>query len=279
MARTSQRGRVRAALLAALTTFALVGTACSTPTPPASSPSSTPSVTEATTREVDTDLGKVTVPGEATRVVAGDYFVGFTLMDLGVPLVGVSGSDYSDQGETYSEGAKDAEMVGTWTDVDYEAILAAKPDLIVRGIDTDEDTYKRLSDIAPTVVISFQGLSLNEVTQRVGDVVGRSDKATELIEELETRTTKIKTEHADALADNTFDLVTPTGDGQWWLYGPAWTDLTVLTQAGAQLGVTAAGQTEQVVPYAYEQLDILEEADVILTDAYTDYAEFEASGL
>ncbi len=286
MARYLSRARTPGAILSVLASLSLLCAACSTGSTPSSGEesrgssagtstagtSTADSTSAAGTRQVQTDLGEVTVPDRAERVIAADYFVGFTLMDLGIEPVGVSGSDYSDQGETYAEAAKDAD-VGTWTDVDYEAILAAKPDLIVRGIDTDEDTYARLSAIAPTVVISFQDLSLTEVTERVGAVVGRDDEAADLVAQLAARTSEISQEHADVLAANTFDLVSPTGDGQWWLYGSAWTDLTVLTQAGAELAPTAKAQTEQVVPYAFEQLDLLAEADVILLDAYTDYAE------
>lgn len=277
---TSRSARTTLAALAALTA-ALLG-ACSdagSEDPRTDPPSGSETTQTSDTRVVATDKGDIEVPAQAARVVAADYFAGFTVMDLGVEPVGVAGSDYSDQGETYANAAAEAAVVGDFLEVDYEAILATDPDLIVRSIDTDEETYDRLSQIAPTVVISFQGRSLTDVTASVGEALGRSDQATALIESYDEEAARLADAHASALEDLTFALVTPTGDGQWWLYGPGWTDLTVLTHAGLRLAPPADTMTEQTATYSMEELDLLAEADVILLDSYSDNAELESSAL
>lgn len=123
MARYLSRARTPGAILSVLASLSLLCAACSTGSTPSSGEesrgssagtstagtSTADSTSAAGTRQVQTDLGEVTVPDRAERVIAADYFVGFTLMDLGIEPVGVSGSDYSDQGETYAEAAKDAE--------------------------------------------------------------------------------------------------------------------------------------------------------------------------
>lgn len=231
------------------------------------------------TRVVSTDQGDVTVPADPQRVVAADFYAAFTLVDLGVVPVGVVGDGYDDQPERYSEPLAGAESIGTFEELDYEAVLALEPDVIVRSIDTEADVYERLSDIAPTVVVSFQQRSLEEVTAELGAALNRDDEATDLLAEYEERTGQIAEEYADVLAATTFALVSPTGDGSWWLYGRSWTDLTVLTDAGAVLAPPADQQTEQTTTRPLEDIPVLDQAGVLLLDALWDNAELTGSRL
>jgi len=134
------------------------------------------------TRTVETDHGPVMVPGRAERVVCADFFGAFAVVDLGLVPVGAGGSGFSGVGEPYATLLADVPSVGDFLEPDLEAILEAEPDLILRTIDTDDEMYKRLSAIAPTVVLSFQQLDLISVANRIGEVLGREQEARELLE-------------------------------------------------------------------------------------------------
>lgn len=116
-------------------------------------------------RTVHTAQGEVSVPADPQRVVVLNYALAGYLYDLDVPVVATVSEDADKQG-AFSEFWKDeaaedgTELLPWSTDgFDYEAILAADPDLIVAGgfglpYPLAAKGYDRLSEIAPTVVVS-----------------------------------------------------------------------------------------------------------------------------
>ncbi len=163
-----------------------------------------------------------------------------------------------------------AASVGDYVDPNPEKVAATNPDLILCTIDTERPMYDKLTGIAPTVVISFEGLSLKDVTTKIGTALGRSPHARDLLRTYDTKAAGIRQRHAAALADLRFAFASPTGSGAWWLYGPEWTDLTVLRVAGAQLMPAAASLKEQTQEYSFERLDLLADADVLLVTSGPD---------
>ncbi|MEB4616464.1 ABC transporter substrate-binding protein, partial [Leucobacter sp. M11] len=118
------------------------------------------------TRTVSTDLGDVTVPAEAERIVvlnsnlAGYLFALDTPVHATIPEVpGPGGGDYP---ESWAADAKqDGTVILPWGEdgFDFEAILAEKPDLIIGGGQgfpafQAAEAYEQLSEIAPTVIVS-----------------------------------------------------------------------------------------------------------------------------
>ncbi|MGV9801586.1 iron-siderophore ABC transporter substrate-binding protein [Mycobacterium sp. NPDC003449] len=102
-------------------------------------------------------FGETKVPANPERVVT----VGWTDQDFVLPLgvVPVSTREFS---ENYNDlpwvqKATDGKGLTTWgaDSIDFEAIAAQKPDLILAIYETiDQQTYDRLSQIAPTVIQS-----------------------------------------------------------------------------------------------------------------------------
>ncbi|MGW0180594.1 ferric enterobactin (enterochelin)-binding protein, partial [Nocardia sp. NPDC003345] len=124
------RRRRLPAVLAALTAAAVALAACS---------ASDPEAGAGTTRTVHTAQGDITVPADPQRVVVLNYALAGYLYDLDVPVVATTSEDSGKPGE-FSEFWKDdaaadnTELLSWSTDgFDYEAILAADPDLIVAG--------------------------------------------------------------------------------------------------------------------------------------------------
>lgn len=159
---------LRPALLLAASAALLALTGCSTTSSPEASAatSSADGATTASTRVVTTDQGEVSIPTDPQRVVVLSSALAGYVFALDVPVQatlpeapGPGGGDYPDV------WAEDAEADGTiilpWGEdgFDYEAILALEPDLIIGGGQgypsfQAAEGYDRLSEIAPTVLVS-----------------------------------------------------------------------------------------------------------------------------
>ncbi|GAB3833011.1 ABC transporter substrate-binding protein [Kribbella italica] len=221
-------------------------------------------------REVATDKGPVRVPVAATRVVCADFYGAFATVDVGLVPVGISGDGYQDSGPSYAGKLAGLPSVGDFTEPAVEKIANVRPDLILRTIDTDDALYRQLSAIAPTVVVSFQRLSLVEVASRVGEVLGRKAEAEALLAEYQKRTQALKAQYAELLAAKTFTLAGAASESPWWTYGPKWTDTKVLLDCGVKLAAPSAAQDKPVVEYSFERLDLLAQSNVLLVPAAPD---------
>lgn len=215
-------------------------------------------------REVDTDKGRVSVPERAAKVACADFFGAFAVVDLGLVPVAASGSGYADTGPRYEDKLANVPLVGDFTTPDPEKIADTGPDLILRTIDTDDALYDQLTGVAPTVVISFQQLSLTEVATRVGDVLGRSAEAKKLLAEYESACAAIRSKHADVLAANTFTFAQAASDTTFWTLGEKWTDTKVLVDCGVTLAEPSASQAEPTQEFAMERITVLADTDVLL---------------
>ncbi|MDF2046274.1 ABC transporter substrate-binding protein [Microbacterium sp. Kw_RZR3] len=139
--------RRRAALsvsAAALTLALLSGCAATAP--------SSASIASTT---VESAYGEVTVPQQPERIAAVSYDTPWQLMSLDVkPVATIDYSRWADSFTTAQmEWISDAATVGTFGEINFEALTAARPDVIIGTADEiDQATYERLSAIAPTVV-------------------------------------------------------------------------------------------------------------------------------
>jgi iron complex transport system substrate-binding protein len=224
----------------------------------------------ATDRQVQTDKGPVTVPADPAKVVCADYYGAFALVDLGLVPVGVGGGGYEGTGAFYGDKLKSVPVTGDYTEPDVEKIAAAGPDLILRTIDTPDALYQQLTQIAPTVVISFQQLSLLDVANRVGEVLGRATQAQALLASYQQKTAAVKQKHAATLAKYTFSFVQVASDTTFWTLGPTWTDTTVLIACGVQLAEPSKSQTEQTKEYSFEKIGVVEASGALLIPAGPD---------
>ncbi len=145
---------------------------------------------------IEHEYGSTTISQEPKRVVA----IGYTEQDL-LLAVGVTPIAarywYGDEKSVIFPWAKDKVQGDEpivlnmpFGAINFEAILALKPDLIsavTSGITQDE--YDKLSQIAPTIAqsgdyINF-GMPWQEATQMVGDAVGKSATAEKAVADVE----------------------------------------------------------------------------------------------
>lgn len=226
--------------------------------------------TTGTDREVATDHGPVRVPVRPERVVCADFYGAFAVADLGLVPVGAGGTGYAGTGPIYAEKLAGVPSIGDFTEPDLEQVAAQRPDLILRTIDTDDDLYQQLTAIAPTVVISFQQLSLVDVANRVGSVLGRVAESDQLTAQYRDETTALRNDHAEPLRANLASYVAMATESTFWTHGPAWTDTSVLIDCGVRLAEPSASQPTPTVEHSLEKLDLLTESTYLFINAGPD---------
>lgn len=141
---------------------------------------------------VDTRGTSVTVPPDGGRIFVTSYrHVVDELLLLGAPPFAYGTSESEElppwTRDAISTGGHRVEPFVTvyGTQVDYEALAALRPDVIVASA-YEQESFATLEGIAPLVVIGDEGFDLDGSRLRLfGDVVGRPDRAAEVIAGLE----------------------------------------------------------------------------------------------
>lgn len=193
-----RRGSILVSVLAALAVL----TACST------SSEAAPATDDSTLVSVTTAYGDVEIPTDVERVAAVSYDTPWQLMSLGITPIATI--DYSQWLDSYTAEQQDfiadAAVIGTFGEINFEALAAAAPQLIIGdAYEVDEATYKRLQTIAPTVIVggdergSWQDQTEQTAAATRTTDVWEASKAA--YEELRDST---KAEYADVIAENTW---------------------------------------------------------------------------
>lgn len=150
--------------------------------------------TDSASRTVTTPQGNVIIPGNPQRIVALDAYVALqTLSELGAPVVatgtlggGVRTLVDSKAQEIPSIGATAAD------ELNFEAVAAARPDLIVGRQPIGEPHYSKLSGIAPTVLVPFVFWRDQYLT--VADAINRKPEAERQLSGLNDKIAALRTE-------------------------------------------------------------------------------------
>lgn len=136
-------------------------------------------------------FGETTIPALPERVVVTNQGEGLdSLLALGVLPVGmVEGRAYIEGLATWTIAAGGAEIPvirgTTEGELDFEAITAAKPDLILTSW-PDDTSYQTLSSIAPTLVVkNSDATTWQDVQRMIGAATGHSARAEQVVAETE----------------------------------------------------------------------------------------------
>ncbi|GAA3398399.1 ABC transporter substrate-binding protein [Cryptosporangium minutisporangium] len=216
-----------------------------------SSDDSTSASDEAATRSFSADNGTVEIPVNPQRVVATGYAVP-ALIEADAKLVGISSWKRGiplmtpEDLATYNELTKVAGE--TAAETNYEAIAAAKPDLIVIGVpkpvlaDIDLDRLKGIAPvvaIGPTIPDAWRTLS-----QKQADAAGATEQFEKGKQAYEAKAAELKTKYASALDSLKFGHVGGYGDiskGQFHReFAKSWG-----TNVAGDIGVTYYGQVKE----------------------------------
>ena len=157
---------------------------------------------------VEHAFGETEIPAEPKRVVVAGLNEADFLYSLGVAPVGVhewwGGYPYA-TGPWADDARKEVgaapEVQQEW-DINVEWVAAQKPDLIIATYhDLDDAMYKKLSSIAPVVAqhadYEVWTTPWREQLRQIGEAVGRSDRAEEVIADVDATIEELVAEHPE----------------------------------------------------------------------------------
>ncbi|MBK1783165.1 ABC transporter substrate-binding protein [Prauserella cavernicola] len=198
-----------------LVVVALVAAGCGTSS---SGESGTPASGDVT---VETDQGPVSIPSDPEKVVVLNSGLTGYLYALDVPVTATIPVPANGTEDGFSEfWADEATAAGTtvlpWSPdgFDFEAILAQEPDVIIGGGQgmpavQAAEVYDRLTDIAPTVLLSNELTTWDEQLSFLGEqVFGKQDELTELMDAYTARAEEIESSIARPEGPVTYLLMT-----------------------------------------------------------------------
>lgn len=260
---------------AVLSSVAVISAAASTPPsdPATSATGDTPTSVAIDDFPVTVEhkFGTTTIESEPQRVVSVGWNDQDVVLALGVVPVGYRG--WFDEYPTFPWVVDAVESGGGGTmqeldgEIDLEAVAALEPDLIVDVYDTvDQAMYDRLTQIAPTVVQSDEFADeetpWQDQTRLIGQALGRSALADQLVTDLEQAFEDVAGEHPD-FADQILvaNFYPDLGTGEQWLLGAG----DPRRQLFDRLGF---GAQEQTGATSAEQIELLDR-DVLVVNGVT----------
>ncbi|CAN5437370.1 hypothetical protein BH09CHL1_BH09CHL1_10810 [soil metagenome] len=221
------------------------------------------------TRMFDTAMGPVEIPVQPTRIVCIGSYAPEDLIDAGVTPVGITEIDLDGFASVYKEGLAGVPTVGTFAEPDLEEIIALQPDLILAiSVPWLVESYEELSGIAPTVLVDY---TVPDAWLVMADIFADAAGAVEGLEQLKAtytdRVEAVKTECASQLRELRWGIANGWGsqDNQFTLYYPDSAPGKVLSDLGALWIEAAVGKTGTSELFSYESLNLLADADIILT--------------
>jgi iron complex transport system substrate-binding protein len=221
-----------------------------------------------TTRTVTDARGNdVEIPVSPERIVAADAFTLQALDELGAPLVAAA---------TYPDGSRTGVSVASmrlpsigWWELDLEAVVAAKPDLIVGITEWHEENYEQLAKIAPTVLLSYNNAPDWQTNYlSMADAAGLAGKARARLAGVVRRVDDLGRRVAKAWPDGlTVTVLRIRSLTEIEVYGSRPKNITSIGLLTEIEGLTFAG--EEIIPEGEVKTDVAQErlrdvdADVI----------------
>lgn len=220
------------------------------------------------TRTIEGAFGPVEVPVDPQRVVSTDFYTPWALLDVGFTVVGTVQATTGGVLPEYQAAYESMARIGTPAEVDFEALAALQPDLVLGTLvpDLPVDLNDRLSAVAPTLLFEAarEPGTWQERAVRAADVVGRGPEAEALRAEYEQQASDLGVRYAEVLGRTRFALVRGGAQGNALVDLPASWSGVVLEAVGARLGSVAEGKPGVFEPLSYEELGRLEDCDVVL---------------
>lgn len=223
---------------------------------------------------IEHEYGTTQIPAEPKRVVSLGYVDQDPVLALDVVPVGIREWTGNKPSATWpwaadKLGGQQPQVLNGAT-VDPETVLALDPDLVVAisaGLSREE--YDRFSAIAPTIVqpkgdIPY-GTSWQDATRMVGGALGRTDRAEQLVTDLEGRFAQVRSANPQLAGKKAMVAGISSGGGKWFAYSSQDSRGRFFTD----LGMTVPEQIDQLAGQSFytevslEQLPILDQADVI----------------
>ncbi|AQA06807.1 ABC transporter substrate-binding protein [Mycobacterium sp. MS1601] len=169
-------------------------------------------------------FGETVVPADPQRVVT----VGWTDQDFVLPfgIVPVASREFFEEYNDYPwvQAATGGTPIPTWgaDEIDFEAIAAEKPDVIFAIYETiDQETYDRLSQIAPTVIQSAdyadEETPWDVQLMTTGKALGKEAEAKDLVGKVQGRIDEAKAANPEFAGKTLVVDFGPESGGHWLL--------------------------------------------------------------
>lgn len=240
-------------------------------------------------RTIEHAYGSTTIDKAPQRVatvawVNQDVVLALGVVPIGIPIIDFGANDNKSTDWFDDALAKNGGKEPTrWSEkdgLDFQAIAAAEPDLIIGTYSamTEED-YKRLSEIANTIAppkdTPAYGTPWQETTRIVGKALGRDTQAEELVTSLENQLTQAGKDHPE-LKDKTFIYGTldPSAEEQISIYTSVDNRPRFLTSLGMKQAPVVA-EAEKKDPSAFYISWSPERADELTSDVFISWATDE----
>jgi iron complex transport system substrate-binding protein len=228
-----------------------------------------PAFAQATTRSITTSVGTYDIPSDPQRVVVIDTRLDLgPAVALGLPIVAHSYFQDIEPWVPY-DGADN--FIGA--PPSREAVLALNPDLIVCTDIPESEMWPidKLADVAPVLPVDFNMHWRDNLT-RMGDWLGRRDRADAFIAEYQAEIEAARIKHAAVLGrkvasvwsspdDNEINIMLGVGSPQVTAIGQVLDDLGGVTLSGEGLG--------EYGNVSYERMgDVLADVEAIVIDHF-----------
>ena len=174
-------------------------------------------------------------------------------------------------------GGEQPEMYSETDGINTEAIAAVEPDIILGAYSgMTQEEYDTLSKIAPTIAmpegdVPF-GTAWQDSTRLIGDALGLSDRAEELVTDVEGQIDQVSADHPD-IEGRSFVWGTVDPDAAEKIYAftdvdnrPRFLEELGMTQAPAVSEASAGSPDQFAVSWSPERADQLE-SDILITYA------------
>ena len=274
---TLPRGMKGASIIAVAAASALLLGGCST----AGSDSATDATADGSFPvTISSALGDAVIPAAPERIVTIGWGTADTVVALGETPVGVEAATWGGDDDLYFPWVRDAieksgadvpETFNVYPEVDVEAILALKPDLILApqsGITADD--FTTLTAIAPTVAYPGEAWQTrwDDQIEIIATALGKSDEAAGLIDGIQAQLDTAAAENPE-FSDLSFAYVYTAEPGQLALYQAGDPRVDLISGLGLTLDPTVAAVPLSTGTFAstvgLEQADLLNDVDVLFT--------------
>lgn len=225
---------------------------------------------------IDHKYGSTTITQQPQRIAVVGLTEQDALLALGITPVGTTEWFGKYPGAIWpwaqsKLGATTPEVIGDASAIKFESIAALKPDVIIAlyaGI--TKENYDLLSKIAPTVAqpkayVDY-GIPWQELTHKVGQIVGKTSEADALVADVEAQFAKVRAEHPQF--EGATAIVATPYEGIW-VYGTDDVRGRLLTSLGFKLpkGINEITGKEFGGNLSLERVDMLDVDAIIWLDA------------
>lgn len=209
----SKKFKNRTPVIAATLLLMAILSACSSPASTNSSDTikaqneTTDGISTSETKIFSTEKGDVEIPVNPKRVVTDSRILGDVLALGGTPI---AIEDYGSKDVSYKDLIKDTKVLEKW---EPEFIMAEKPDLIIT---MNEDSYEKISKIAPTVYIPIVGHTTEERLSIISEALGKdSSEGKKVLDTYNEKVAFYKEKLKEAgLYEKTFSVIRVQGQNE-----------------------------------------------------------------